>query len=102
MQHLHGSNRKKGRVSLMATQQFTQTAPTAQKTQATIEFIPSRHFVLPDGVHPFNDPIDKWCVVVGGEITNYATWQSTAYNQYREALRVRREHFASNPGEGLN
>ena len=78
----------------MATHDFTQPALIAQKTQAeTIEF------VLPDGVHPFDDPIDQWCVVVGGEIANYATWQSTAYNQYREALRVRREHFAGNPAE---
>ena len=71
---------------------ITQTAP--QSNTAV-------QFVLTDGVHPFDDPVDQYCVVVAGQIVNYATHFSTACAQYREATRIRREHFRTNPGEAF-
>lgn len=77
----------------MPTQHFNQPALIAQKTKAeTIEF------VLSDGVH-FDEAIGEHVIVVGGQIVNYAFHWSTGLAQFKEACRVRREHFASNPAE---
>lgn len=43
---------------------------------------------VPDGVHPFDDPVDQWVVILAGEVVNYAIHQSTAWFQYNEALRL--------------
>jgi hypothetical protein len=77
----------------MATGTIPHTAQIGQKTQVeTIEF------VLSDGVH-FDEAIGEHVVVVGGQIVNYAFHWSTGIAQFKEALRVRREHLRCNPAE---
>lgn len=49
---------------------------------------------VPDGVYEFDDPCDRFVVVLGGQAVNWATHQGTAFTQYTEALRVRREHYS--------
>lgn len=54
---------------------------------------------LPDGVYPYDGGSDHYCVILNGEIVNYATHESTAYHQFTEACRVRREHLRNNAME---
>jgi len=46
-----------------------------------------------NGVYEFDDPADRWVVVIGGQAVNWATHQGTAWQQYTEAMRVSREHL---------
>lgn len=48
---------------------------------------------LKDDIYPFNgEPDDQWVVVIGGQAVNWAADYGTACIQYREALRVAKEH----------
>lgn len=47
---------------------------------------------LPDGVYDFDDPVDRYVVVIGGQYHSWALVQCTAHWQYTEALRVNGEH----------
>lgn len=52
---------------------------------------------VPNGVYEFDDPSDRWVVVIGGQAVNWATHQGTAWQQYSEAMRVNREHAQRSP-----
>lgn len=66
-----------------------QSIPQNAATQAV-------EFVLEDGIH-YDPSIQEYVVALDGEIINYATHQSTAWFQYSEALRLRREHIQRQP-----
>jgi hypothetical protein len=66
------------------------------KQNNTTELQPSQT----DGIQ-FDPTIGEYRVIVGGQTVNFATWESTAVYQYKEACRVRREHLRNNPMEVL-
>lgn len=43
--------------------------------------------------------INEYRVIIDGVTVNFATHESTAYHQFTEAYRIRREHLQSNPME---
>lgn len=54
---------------------------------------------IPDGIYPFADLTDQWVVIINEQAVNWAETWGKAFEQYAEALRVKREHAQHCPAD---
>lgn len=67
----------------------------------SIAQVPEKINTLLDGVHPYDDPTDKWVIRIDGEeVAWHSGTQQEAEAAYHDMLRVECDH-QRNPANGL-
>lgn len=72
----------------MLADNIPQVIPNTQKVNCT--------FVLSDGVYPYDDPEDRYVVILDGEEVAWSSDYGQAQRSYLEMLGLRREHIRRN------
>jgi hypothetical protein len=67
--------------------------------QIITQSIEAVNFILADGVYPYDDPEDKFVVIIDGAEVAWASTQAQAWRSYNEMLRCEGEHFQRCPGD---
>lgn len=57
------------------------------------------NFTLADGVYDYDDPVDKFVVIIGGEEVAWAETKPQAERSFNELLHYDNEHFKHCPDD---
>ena len=55
------------------------------------------NFILKDGVYPYDDPEDKFVIIIDGEEVAWSGTYAQAWRSYHEMLRIETAHFTRCP-----